>query len=74
MLAALRPLTQRGDAHLGLAVVTRAAQTRVVSLGGEVVALIYHIVLYIHTRLPCGGEKNKVKTDSQTKQLPPRYW
>lgn len=53
VLAALRPLAQRGHTHLGLAVMTRAAQTRVVPLRGEVVALVYNIVFYIHTSLPC---------------------
>lgn len=53
VLAALRTLTQRGHTHLGLAVVTRAAQTRVVPLRREVVALVYNIVFYVHTRLPC---------------------
>lgn len=60
VLAALRTLTQRGHAHLRLAIMTRAAQTRVVSFRGEVVALVYNIVLYVHTCLPCWkGEKNK---------------
>lgn len=62
VLAALWPLTQRGDAHLRLAVMTRAAETRVVSFGGEVVALVYDIVFYIHTRLPCGTENIKINT------------
>lgn len=54
VLAALRPLAQRRHAHLRLAVVTRAAQTRVVALRREVVALVHHVVLDVHARLPCG--------------------
>lgn len=53
VLAALRTLTQRGHTHLRLAVMTRAAQTRVVPLRCEVVALVYNVVFYIHACLPC---------------------
>lgn len=49
--AALRSLAKRRNAHLRLAIVTRAAQTRVVPLGGEVVAFIHHVVLYVHAGL-----------------------
>lgn len=64
VLAALRTLTQRSHTHLRLPVVTRAAQTRVVPLRSEVVALVYDIVFYIHTRLPCWGKYN-IKTKSK---------
>lgn len=57
MIAALRSLTQRRHTHLWLAVMTCAAQTRVVSLRGEVVALVYDIVFYVNACLPCGGEE-----------------
>lgn len=56
VLTTLGTLAQRRHAHLWLAVVTRAAQTRVVPLGGEVVALVHHIVLYVHAGLSCGEE------------------
>lgn len=57
VLAALWTLAQRRHAHLRLAVVTRAAQTRVVPLWREVVALVHNVVFYIHTCLPCEEEK-----------------
>lgn len=53
VLAALRALTQRGHTHLRFAVMTRAAQTRVVPFGGEVVTLVYNIVFYVHACLSC---------------------
>lgn len=56
VLAALRPLTQRRHAHLWLAVVTRAAQTRVVALRGEVVALVHNVVFNVNACLPCEKE------------------
>lgn len=59
VLAALRPLAQRRHAHLRLAVVTRAAQTRVVALWREVVALVHHVVLDVHARLPCGEKQQQ---------------
>ena len=51
VLASLRALTQRRHTHLRLAIVARAAQTRVVTLRREVVALGHHVVLDVHTRL-----------------------
>lgn len=51
VLAALRTLAQRRHAHLGLAIVARAAQARVVPFRGEVVALVHHVVLDVHARL-----------------------
>lgn len=42
---------------------TGTAQTRVVPLWCEVVALIYDVVLYVHASLSCrGGEKGGVST------------
>lgn len=64
--AALRPLTQRRHTHLRLAVMTRAAQTRVVPLRGEVVALIYYIVFYIYTCLPCVESNQKWRNINET--------
>lgn len=48
----LRPLAQCCHTHLCLAVVTRAAQTRVVTLGREVQTLADHVIADIHTCLP----------------------
>lgn len=53
VLAALRPITQCSHTHLWLAVVTCAAQARVFPLRREVVPLSHHLVLYVHTCLPC---------------------
>lgn len=53
VLTPLRTLAQRCHAHLRLAVMTGAAQARVVPLRREVVALVYHVVLYVHAGLPC---------------------
>lgn len=60
VLAALRTLAQRRHAHLGLALVARAAQTRVVPLGGEVVALVDDVVFDVHARLPCRGNSRRI--------------
>lgn len=60
VLAALRPLAQRRHAHLGLAVVTRAAQARVVSFRGEVVALVHDVVFDVHAGLPCEHETKEM--------------
>lgn len=51
LLAALGPLTQGSHAHLGLPVVTRAAQTGIVPFGSEVVAFIHNVVFDINTSL-----------------------
>lgn len=51
VVTVLRSVAKRGDAHLRLAVVTRAAQAGVVPLGGEVVAFVHHVVLYVHAGL-----------------------
>lgn len=56
VLTTLWTLAQRRHAHLWLAVMTRAAQTRVVPLWCEVVALVYHVVLYVDASLPCRKE------------------
>lgn len=56
VLTTLRTLAQRCHAHLWLAVMTRAAQTRVVPLWCEVVALVHHVVLYVDASLPCRKE------------------
>lgn len=66
VLAALRTLAQRRHAHLWLAVVTRAAQTRVVPLWREVVALVHNVIFYIHTSLPCEEERNRQDQVSRT--------
>lgn len=56
VLTTLRTLAQRCHAHLWLAVMTRAAQTRVVPLWCEVVALVHHVVLYVDASLSCRKE------------------
>lgn len=69
VLTSLGALAQRRHAHLRLAVVTRAAQTRVVPLGCEVVALVHHVVLNVHARLSCREEKGGVSAEwRMTKQ------
>lgn len=59
VLTPLRTLAQRRHAHLRLAIVTGAAQTGVVALRREVVALVYHVVLYVDAGLPCRKERRR---------------
>lgn len=66
VLATLWSLTQCSHTHLRLAIMTRAAQTRIVPLRGEVVTLIHNIVFYIHTRLPWEGNPTEIQSNNMT--------